>query len=50
MAVAKMSNLFPLDPTAAAPFYRQISDRLRGAITSGLLKPGERIPSARVLT
>lgn len=50
MAVAKMSNLFPLDPTAAAPFYRQISDRLRGAITSGLLKPGERIPSARALT
>ena len=50
MAVAKTSNVSPLDPTAAAPIYRQISDRLRGAITSGLLKPGERIPSARALT
>ena len=40
----------PLDPTAAAPFYRQIYDRLRGAIASGMLKPGDRIPSARALT
>jgi GntR family transcriptional regulator/MocR family aminotransferase len=50
MAVASTRNVSPLDPTATAPFYRQISDRLRGAITSGLLKPGERIPSARALT
>lgn len=40
----------PLDPKAAEPFYRQIYDRFRGAIAGGLLKPGDRIPSARALT
>jgi GntR family transcriptional regulator / MocR family aminotransferase len=47
MTVAKIS---PLDPTAAEPFYRQIYDRFRSVIASGLLKPGDRIPSARALT
>jgi GntR family transcriptional regulator/MocR family aminotransferase len=32
------------------PLYRQIYDRMRGAIAKGLLKPGDRIPSARALT
>lgn len=50
MTVAKTSNIPPLDPRAAEPFYRQIYDRFRGAITSGVLKPGDRIPSARALT
>ena len=50
MTVAKTSNISPLDPTAAEPFYRQIYDRFRSAIASGLLKPGDRIPSARALT
>ncbi len=50
MTVVKRSNISPLDPTAATPFYRQIYDRFRGAIASGLLKPGDRIPSARALT
>jgi GntR family transcriptional regulator/MocR family aminotransferase len=50
MTVAKISNISPLDPTADGPFYRQIYDRFRGAITSGVLKPGDRIPSARALT
>jgi len=50
MTLAKASKILPLDPTAAEPFYRQIYDRFRGAITSGLLKPGDRIPSARALT
>ena len=50
MTVAKARNLSPLDPTAAEPFYRQIYDRFRGAITSGVLQPGDRIPSARALT
>ncbi|MBV7483435.1 PLP-dependent aminotransferase family protein [Bordetella sp. BOR01] len=49
MAVAKAGSISPLDPSAAQPFYRQIYDRFRGAITSGLLKPAERIPSARAL-
>jgi GntR family transcriptional regulator/MocR family aminotransferase len=45
----KASNISPLDPTTAEPFYRQVYDRFRGAIASGLLKPGDRIPSARAL-
>lgn len=43
-------NISPLDPTAATPFYRQIYDRFRNAIANGVLKPGDRIPSARALT
>jgi GntR family transcriptional regulator/MocR family aminotransferase len=50
MAIAKTGNISPLDPTAAEPFYRQIYDRFRSAITGGVLKPGDRIPSARALT
>jgi GntR family transcriptional regulator/MocR family aminotransferase len=50
MTVTKASHISPLDPTAAAPFYRQIYDRFRNAIASGILKPGDRIPSARALT
>ncbi|SHI27363.1 MocR-like pyridoxine biosynthesis transcription factor PdxR [Pollutimonas bauzanensis] len=50
MTAVKTSHIPPLDPTAAAPFYRQIYDRFRGAIASGVLKPGDRIPSARALT
>src|SRR3954468_2731095 len=50
MSAAKVSKISPLDPTAAEPFYRQIYDRFRTAIASGLLKPGDRIPSARALT
>src|ERR1700754_1599448 len=48
--VAEASPISPLDPAAAAPFYRQIYDRFRNAIASGVLKPGDRIPSARALT
>ncbi len=50
MSAAKVSKISPLDPTAAEPFYRQIYNRFRSAIASGLLKPGDRIPSARALT
>ncbi|MBC9035099.1 PLP-dependent aminotransferase family protein [Sphingomonas sp. JC676] len=49
MTGAKTRNISPLDPSAAGPFYRQIYDRFRGAISSGSLKPGDRIPSARAL-
>src|SRR4051794_18860454 len=41
--------LSPLDAASAEPFYRQIHGRIRGAIASGVLKPGDRIPSARSL-
>ena len=50
MSIAKTSTILSLDPAASAPFYRQIYDRFRGAIASGVLKPGDRIPSARALT
>jgi GntR family transcriptional regulator/MocR family aminotransferase len=50
MTVAKVSKISPLDPTAEEPFYRQIYHRFRSAIASGLLKPGDRVPSARALT
>jgi GntR family transcriptional regulator / MocR family aminotransferase len=49
MPIAKPSHMSPLDRTAAAPFYRQIYDRFRDAIGTGILKPGDRIPSARAL-
>ncbi|WP_423197534.1 8-amino-7-oxononanoate synthase [Cupriavidus sp. H19C3] len=50
MTAAKTSLVSPLDTTAAAPLYRQIYDRFRGAIDSGTLKPGDRVPSVRALT
>ncbi len=50
MTITRNSKISPLDPTATEPFYRQIYDRFRGAIASGLLNPGDRIPSARALT
>ena len=46
----KSTNVLQLDPRAAAPYYRQIYERFRGAINSGVLEPGDRIPSARALT
>jgi GntR family transcriptional regulator/MocR family aminotransferase len=49
MITSTPRTLSPLDPSAAEPFYRQIYDRVRGAIASGVLKPGDRIPSARAL-
>lgn len=38
-----------LDPTSDRPAYRQIADRLRGAILRGELPPGEQLPSERAL-
>jgi GntR family transcriptional regulator/MocR family aminotransferase len=39
----------PLDPASPEPIYRQIYWRFRGAISDGLLAPGDRIPAARAL-
>jgi GntR family transcriptional regulator/MocR family aminotransferase len=39
----------PLDRHGARPFYQQVTDRIRAAIRSGVLKPGERLPSTRNL-
>jgi GntR family transcriptional regulator/MocR family aminotransferase len=46
----KPNFISPLDPAAGEAFYRQVYDRFRSAISSGLLKPGDRIPSARALS
>ena len=50
MSAPRPSLLPPLDPKAAEPFYRQIYERFRSAIADGVLKPGDRIPSARAIT
>jgi GntR family transcriptional regulator/MocR family aminotransferase len=39
----------PLDRSAGVPLHRQIYERLRRAILDGLLRPGQRVPSTRVL-
>jgi GntR family transcriptional regulator/MocR family aminotransferase len=42
---------FPaIDPRSGKPIYKQIYDRFIDAIGSGVLKPGDRIPSLRALT
>jgi GntR family transcriptional regulator/MocR family aminotransferase len=42
-------TIFPFDAGSATPFYRQIYDGYRGAILSGRLRPGERLPSTRAV-
>src|SRR6195952_5979345 len=49
MTLRKAALIAPLDAAAGTPHYRQIYERFRGAIASGVLKPGDRIPSARAL-
>jgi GntR family transcriptional regulator/MocR family aminotransferase len=49
MKAAPPHPVAALDPASAEPFYRQIYERIRSAIASGVLKPGDRIPSARAL-
>jgi GntR family transcriptional regulator/MocR family aminotransferase len=50
MPKTKPGSIQPLNSVSDMPFYRQIYDRVRGAIAEGILKPGDRIPSARALT
>jgi GntR family transcriptional regulator/MocR family aminotransferase len=38
-----------LDAAEAAPLFRQLYNELRGAILTGRLRPGERLPASRVL-
>jgi len=40
---------FALDRRSRVPVYRQLYNRTRAAITSGQLRSGERLPSARSL-
>jgi GntR family transcriptional regulator len=40
---------FRLDPKSGVPIYRQIQDQIRYGIASGLLSPGEQLPTVRAL-
>jgi len=46
---AASSRLPPLASSGREPLYRQVYARFRNAIAGGVLKPGDRIPSARAL-
>jgi GntR family transcriptional regulator len=38
-----------LDLKSGVPFYRQIIDQVKSAIATGLLEPGDRLPTVRQL-
>jgi GntR family transcriptional regulator len=38
---------FHIDPSSGTPIYRQIVDQVRQAVASGVLRPGDRLPSVR---
>lgn len=40
---------FQLDPKTGVPLYRQIIDQIRYGIASGLLQPGDQLPTVRGL-
>ena len=41
---------FQIDPHSGLPIYRQIMDQVRYLRLSGVLKPGDRLPSIRELS
>jgi GntR family transcriptional regulator/MocR family aminotransferase len=45
-----MDLAITLDQRSATPLHKQLYDELRGAILTGRLKPGERVPSTRGLS
>ncbi len=44
-----MTIRIQLDATSGVPFYRQIIDRVRSAIATGEVEPGDRLPTVRQL-
>lgn len=40
---------FHIDPSSGVPIYRQLVDQVKQGVASGLLKPGDRLPSVRDL-
>ncbi|MGD8818260.1 MAG: GntR family transcriptional regulator, partial [Acidobacteriota bacterium] len=42
--------ILTIDPHSGVPAYRQIIDQVRFHVTSGLLQPGDEIPSTRALS
>src|SRR5437660_11266785 len=41
---------FRLDSKSGVPIYRQIQDQIRLGVASGLLSPGEQLPTIRALS
>ncbi|HNX48805.1 MAG TPA: GntR family transcriptional regulator [Thermoanaerobaculaceae bacterium] len=44
-----MSSMIEIDPTDAAPIWRQIEERVRRLVFAGTLAPGTSVPSVREL-
>ncbi len=42
--------LIVVDPSSGIPVYRQLMDQIKFHIASGILKPGEELPSTRALS
>ncbi len=45
-----MNMLIVVDPHSGVPVYRQIMDQIRFHVASGLVKPGDELPSTRSLS
>ncbi|MGH8920917.1 MAG: GntR family transcriptional regulator, partial [Actinomycetes bacterium] len=48
-APAELEFTVSLEPAGDLPLHRQLADRLRDAVHSGELRPGQRLPSSRIL-
>ncbi len=44
-----LPEVFSFDSASAVPLYRQLYQRVREAVDSGVLRPGDRVPATRVL-
>jgi GntR family transcriptional regulator len=40
---------FRLDPRSGVPVYRQLIDQVQGAIAMGVLRPGDQLPTVRLV-
>ncbi len=43
----KISMMFQIKPSSGVPIYKQIIEQINRLVISGILKPGEEIPSVR---
>jgi GntR family transcriptional regulator len=48
--MGKTDMLIVVDPHSGVPVYRQLMDQIRFHVASGLLKPGDELPSTRALS
>ena len=47
--VERTTFAFRLDEHSGVPVYRQLIDQIQGAIASGVLKPGDQLPTVRLV-